>query len=120
MEGTSTQQVDVKMKDRLSGARSRIDDRPVAFGIQSMLARQLRRHGEEMPQEGFVRGRGLPERRQVLARNHQEMNERLRVYVFDGRDLVVFVNELRRRAAVEDSAEQAMFQINLNLQPAES
>ena len=119
MEGASAQQMDVKMKHRLSGARSRIDDGPVAFGIQSALARQLRRHGQEASQQRLVLCGGILERGKMLARNHQQMNRRLRVEVFNGRNLVVFVDEFRRRAALDDAAEQALFQTNLNLQSAE-
>ncbi len=95
MEGPSTQHVDVKMKHRLPGARSRIDDRPVTFGIQAAFARQLRRHYQEMSHQRLVFRRSIFERSKMLARNHQEMNRRLRMDVFNGRNLVVFIDEFR-------------------------
>jgi hypothetical protein len=48
----------------------------------------------------------------MLARNYQEMNGRLGVEVFDGRNLVVFVDEFRRRAALDDAAEQTLVQVS--------
>lgn len=70
-------------------------------------AGELGCHPKHMTEEQFVIGRGVRKRYQVLARDDQEVNRRLRVDVFEGDGAFIFVDDLAGRLAGDNAAEEA-------------
>ena len=102
-----TQQVDVQMKHRLSGAGADIEDGAVSM-LDSALACDL--SGREMAaaDDLGVCGLGFFQSCEMSFRNNEYVCGRLRMDIFEGENVVVFMNFFGRNLAAEDAAEQAI------------
>jgi hypothetical protein len=97
----------MEVEDGLSGARTDVEDGAVSV-FDVALAGNLR--GDEMAaaNDFCVAGLGLFQTRKVFLGNDENMRGRLRVNVFEGEDVIVFVNLLRGEFAPDDAAEKAI------------
>ena len=98
----------MQVENGLAGPTAVVDQSAVAFRIQPSLARQLGGHGKEMTEQGLISGYSLPERSEVLAREHQEVNRGLWVGILNRHSGVVLENNLGRRTAFDDATEDAI------------
>ena len=76
------------MIDGLAAVRTGIDDQPVAL-IEILLSGDLRGGGEQMTEQPCILGGRVRERCEVLLRNDQDVDRRLRMDVREGDDLLV-------------------------------
>ena len=104
----ATQQVQVKMKDGLPGAAAIVEDGAIA-GEQMAFGGQFRRDMQQFSQEGFIRMRSVVQSRKMFTRTNEEVCGRLRIDVFKGKDIVIFVNELGRDFLCADFTKDAVW-----------
>ena len=95
------------MKDRLTCAGADIEDGAVSL-LDVALAGDLG-GGEVAATDDFgISGLGFVQSGKVSLRDDQHVCGRLRADVFEGEDMLVFVNFLRRNLAGQDAAEKAV------------
>ena len=102
------EKVKVQVEDGLAGPFAVVDDEPVVG--DAALPGDRRRPRRERAQERFLRGRGLRQSTDVLARDHEDVSGRLRRDVFEGEDPVVLEHLFRRDFTRHDPAEDAVAQ----------
>src|ERR1700733_880130 len=104
---TSSDQVDVKVENRLSRIGTDVEHGAISF-FNAAVARNLgRREVTAADQFSFFRCRFF-QSANVFLGNHQNVGRSLRIDVFKGEGVVVFVNFLRRNLAFKNAAEQAL------------
>src|SRR6266511_943447 len=86
----------------------------VARQPASALPRELRRDAEQLPRERVVLRGEVVERRDVLARDDEQVHRRLRVDVLESHDVRVLMDELRGDLPLDDLAEQAVRHVVLH------
>src|SRR5262249_3700737 len=97
----------MQMKDRLPSATAAVEDHPVAVS-QLPLGGQLRCHPNHAAQQLSIAGSGLGKRSDVLPRADQKMRRRLRVDIFESKDLGVFVDDSCWRLFTTNLAKNAI------------
>lgn len=105
--------VDVQMENCLPAPRAVVDYGSVAFRFNLALASQLGRNREKMSEKGFVLGCRYFQRRHVFSRDHQEMNGRLGMQIFEGHYRFIFKNNFSRDRVFDDATKNAIFQVSL-------
>ena len=98
------------VEHRLAGLPVAVEDRAVAALVIPVLARQQRGPADQRSDESILGGGEVVGRLDVLSRNEERVQGRLLVDVLDADDLVVFIQDLRRKLAGDDAAEQAIRQ----------
>src|SRR6266568_4268206 len=107
----------VQMIHLLSADTSGVDDRAETVG-RPLLARQARRHGEDLAEERLLAHAAVRERIDVLLGDDHEMHRGKRVDVVEGEDVGVLVDFLAGDLAPHDLAEDASFRIHLYFRSA--
>src|ERR1700727_4096061 len=115
----TAEQVHVQMKHRLSRAGSHVEDGAVSL-FDVALAGNL--GGREMAAADDLRisRLGFFQSRKVFFRNDQNMCRSLRIDVFEGEDVIVFVNFLGGNFAADDTAEKAVGIAHIKIHLAET
>jgi len=106
-EVPSAEEVEVDVEDGLAGGFAGVDDHAVAVRREFQVARDLRGAQQHVSDDRVVLIGHLVERRDVFARNDEDVRRRLRVDVVERDDLVVFVHFFCRDLARRDAAEEA-------------
>lgn len=97
----------MEVKDRLSGAGADVEHSAVSL-LDVALAGDLG-GGEMAAADDFgVGGLGFFQSREMFLGNNEDVGGRLGADVFEGEDVVVFVDFLRGNFAAEDAAEKAI------------
>ena len=96
------------MKHRLSRPGAVIDDRSITLGLQAPLARKLGGHQSQVPEQRLIFCYRLPQRSQMLARDHEQVDRSLRMNVFNRHHPLVFMNDSGWQLTVDDPAEEAV------------
>src|SRR5450432_3363291 len=94
------------MIDRLPAIGIRIDDHTISGLGDSLALRQLRRQPRHLTDDQRILHIG--ERRDVRARNDDDVRRRLRIDVAEGDALRRLRDELRGNLAADDAAEEAV------------
>src|SRR6266849_4415276 len=97
----------MQMENRLAGAAAVVDDRTIA-GEQTELCGQLRGEQLQLAEERLVAGLGVVQRREMFSRTNENVRGCLRIDVFKGEHVVIFIDELRGNLLRADFAEQAV------------
>jgi hypothetical protein len=106
-ERASAEQVDVKVEDGLSGAGADVEHGAVSV-LDFALAGDLC-GGEVATSDDFcVSGFSFFQSGKMFFGNDQNMRGRLRVDVFKGEDMIVFVDFLGGNLAADNAAEEAI------------
>jgi hypothetical protein len=93
---TSTQQMKMKMPDRLTAIFvAVIDDAETTFGATAFF-RQLTGNLESVPDQLIVCGRQIKRRPDMLARKNQQMGRRLGGNILNGNHLIILKHDLGR------------------------
>ena len=87
---------------------------PFRVRTAALLLRQPRREREHVAQQARVLWLHLGHRRDVLFRQHQEMDGCARMDVVKGKDLIVLVHLARGNLAGNDFAEKAVGVVHVN------
>ncbi len=103
----AAQHVQVEMIDGLAAVGAGVDHHAIAVG-EAFRARNISRRNEQVAEQGSVITGAVGERRDVLARHHEEVRGRLRVNVGERNAFLVLVNELRGNGSSDDLAEKAI------------
>lgn len=103
----ATDEVNVKVEHRLSGAGADVEDGAVSV-LDFALAGDL--SGGEMaaPDEFRISQFSFFQSRKMFLGDDEDVRGRLRIDVFEGEDMVVFVNFFRRDVSTNDAAEEAI------------
>ena len=96
----------MEVEDRLSGAGANVEDGAVCL-LDIALARNLRGGEVAAPDEFGVGGLGFLQSREMFLGNDEDVRRRPGADVFEGKDMVVFVNFLGGNLAADDAAEKA-------------
>src|SRR5215213_224141 len=108
LELSATEQMKMKMRDRLSGIGAVIGDDPVAAVIEPILGGdacgQRQRVRRDVPIVAADRTQG----REVLPRHDEHVDRRLRVEVAEGDVMLALSDELRPELAAGDATEDAI------------
>lgn len=106
-ERASAEQVDVEVEDGLSGAGADVEDSAVSV-LDLALASDLC-GGEMAAADDFgIGGFGFFQSREMPFRNDENVRGGLRVDVFEGDDVIVFMHFFGRNFAADDAAEKAV------------
>lgn len=97
----------MQMEDRLSCARSNVEDGPVAL-LDVALAGDLRGGQMAAADQFGIFGLGFLQSSEMFLGHDQHVRGRLRIDVFEGEDVLVLVNFLRGNLAADDAAEEAV------------
>jgi hypothetical protein len=106
-ERASAEQVDVQVKDGLSGTGADVEDGAVAL-LDVALAGDVGGGEVAAADEFGVGGFGLFQAGEMFLGNDEDVRGRLRVDVFEREDVVVLINFFRGNIALDDAAEEAM------------
>lgn len=107
-QGATTKHVNMQMEDRLAGVRSVVREHPVAAVEEALDAGDLAGEQEEIgDQRGVIRPQ-IAQRRDVPARDHQDVRRRLRLGVPKGDGALVLGNEFDPERAARDPTEDAV------------
>lgn len=106
-EGPPAQQVQVQMKHCLPAIAVTIDHQAEAPIRNPYLSCDPVRHQQEVAEQSIISLIRIEECREVLARNNQDMDGRLRVDVFEGDRLLVLKHNFARTFSVSDLAKEA-------------
>jgi hypothetical protein len=98
----------MKMKDRLPGIRSVVDDHPVPF-LKTTVARERSRDFKNPCEDRPMGTRHVRRPGDMLAGNKQQMAGGLRMQVLKYNQLIVLMNDGRRNRTRYDSAEYTVF-----------
>ena len=101
-EGPPTQQVQVQVIDCLPALAVTIDHQAEAPIRDSDLSCDPVRHQQKVPEQSIISLVRIEECREMLARNNQDMDGGLRVNVFKGDRLLVFIDNLPWTFSVGD------------------
>jgi len=98
----------MEVEDGLSGAGADVEDCAVSV-FDVPLAGDLR--GDELASANdfCVVGLGLFQSRKMFLGNDENMGGRLRMNIFEGKDVIVFVNLLGGKLTTDDAAEKAIY-----------
>lgn len=96
----------VKMINRLPGPRVRVQDHAIPFRGNASLARQFRSYEENLAHKFPIVPREVEPRRDVLPRDNQNVNRRLRGDVLESHQPVVLVDDSGRYLLLDDLAEE--------------
>lgn len=107
MHRAAAQKVQVEMSDRLAAVRTGVHHRAKAI-LQSLLCRNVSGYRMHMAEQSLVFERQMRERSDVLARDDQQMDGRLRVDIGDGECPLVFEDLLRWYGTSGNFAEEAI------------
>jgi hypothetical protein len=110
----AAEQVQMKMEDGLTRAGAVIDQHSET-GQEIPLSGQLGGNKMQAAEERRVGGQDVCERREVLPWADEDVRGRLRVNVFERKDLVVLEDNLRGNLPRSDLAEDAIVHENLVL-----
>jgi len=102
----------VNVKHGLPDARARIDDGSETALAQSLLVGDARRDVQQMSERAFVRLPCVVERLDVIARDDEGVDGRLRIHVAEGDAQIVFVKKLRGDFARDNTTEDAALRIH--------
>jgi hypothetical protein len=108
VEHSPSQNVNVQVEDGLPRASAVVDDGPVSPGLEAARAGKLGGDLKEVPEEQLIFRPRIAKSGEVSARDHQQVNGRLRMEVLNRDYRLVFVDDLSRRFALDDSAKDAM------------
>jgi hypothetical protein len=104
MKGPSSDQVHVEMKDRLSGAWTHIEDGAVSIFNRTVTCNLRRRKMALADNLGVFRTRFF-QSRDVFLRDDENMRRALRIQIFEGIDVLIFVDFLRGHFTANNAAE---------------
>lgn len=99
--------MNVQVKDGLACTGADIKDRSVSM-FDVALARNLRCSEMAAADDLCVGGFGFLQSSKMTLRNDEYMRRRLRIDVFEGKDMLIFINFLGRNLAADDAAEKAI------------
>lgn len=99
----SADQVDMHVENRLSGHRTHIKHRPITF-FDPALAGNSRGSQMAGTDDSGVRRLRFLQPANVFFRNNQDVGGRLRINVFEGKNLIVLVNFLCRNLSANYAA----------------
>lgn len=124
VENPASQHVDVEVVNGLACPCAVIDHGSITL-VEVPIAGEGSRHREEMSEQGLILRRSLRERGQVLSRDDQQVDGRLRIHVLESHDRIVFMNNPSGRLAVDDPAKKAVlhkcpFQLILTMKVSEA
>lgn len=108
-ELTTAEKMKVKMKDRLPGVGVRIDDDAVTAPSKTFLPRDFGGGQKQMSERFLMLRLRRIERREMLARNDQNVRRRLRADVVKCYAYIVFKNFRRRNFARNNFAKNTIF-----------
>lgn len=91
---TSTEHVDMKMKNGLAGAGAGIYDRAITTIRKPRVICDARGHSQQMPQQALIALRRFVQRLKMFLRNHQQVRRRLRIDVANHKGPIVLMNSV--------------------------
>ena len=106
-QGPSAEQVDVEVEDRLSRARADVENGAVSL-LDVALACNLGGGEVAAADDCGISGVSFLQSGKMLFRNNEDVRGRLRIDVFEGEDVGVFVNFLGGNLAAENAAKEAV------------
>jgi len=92
----------MQVRHRFAGVGTVIEHEAKTVFIEAELLRDFRGFNQEMPQHLVIIGMRLGDTRDRFLGNDQDVNRRLWFHIFEGDDLVVFVNDLGGNFARND------------------
>jgi len=101
------QQMHMEVEDGLSGAGADVEDGAVSV-FDVPLAGDLRGDEVAAANDFCVGDLGLFQTRKMFPGNDENMGGRLRMNIFEGEHVIVFVNLFRGKLAADDAAEKAI------------
>ncbi len=96
------------MVDRLSSVMTTVDDYSISIG-QFQIPGQVANRAIQMADQLLILVRDVVDRGDFFPGNHQQVNGRLSIDVFDCNAQIVLVDDVRRQLAVDDSLEYRFF-----------
>lgn len=102
---SSSQKMNVEMRNAFPCIRPIIDDHPEPRLIDFQLDSNLLNDQKEVPQKALVPHPGLGDSGNNLFRDDQHMNGRLRGNIMKSNGPIVFVNNVRRNLSLDDLGE---------------
>lgn len=110
--------MDVQVKHRLTGFGVGVDDGPETCAVDLALLGHPCCNHEQMPEKLTIGPEIIVQRSDVLSRNHQDVDRRLRMYVLKCKAALVFVHNLGRNFASGNPAKKAFVHADsLSLHP---
>lgn len=98
------------MIDRLPTLAVAVEHQPEAPLRDAFLPGNLVRDQQEMPEQPIVVLSRIQKRREVSARNDQDMDRGLRMDVLEGHGLVILIDDLAGKFSCRDPAKEAGLQ----------
>jgi hypothetical protein len=103
----AAEEVQVQVKDGLAGAAAVIEDGAIARE-EIAFGGELRGDELQFPEKGLIAVMRVLERRKMLSWADQNVRGRLGIDVFEGENVIVFVDEFRGNLLRADFAEKAV------------
>ena len=97
------------MKDRLSDFAAVVDNQPISIIVEPALFSKRLRNKEQMPDELAVYMFDAVDVSDMLFRNNQDMDRRLRVDILECDSMLVFVDQFGGHLFFNNSAEDAVW-----------
>jgi hypothetical protein len=102
---TSAQQMKMEVKNALARVGACIDDYAKAFLRDALFVRELGNNQKNMANYFSIGSVQIRKRRDMLARDNQNMNRRLRIDVLKGQDRVIFVDHITLNLLLDNATE---------------
>src|SRR6266849_10801 len=106
-EIAAAEQMQVQMEYGLAGALAAVQNGSVPIE-KIPFAGELRRYKLQFSQDRLIFGRGVGQRFEMFARTNQDVRGSLRIDVFEGKKIGIFVHNLRWDLFRRDLAEKAV------------
>src|SRR5690349_19537365 len=101
---TTTEQVEMQVKDALPRVRARIDHDPEAALRDSLVAGELTRRHKNLADDRAVFRFNIENTRDMFARNDEKMNRRLGIDVPEDHHVIVLIDDVGFDFSADDTA----------------
>ena len=105
---TSAQQMKMEVKNGLACVRTCVDDYAKAFLRDTLFLRELGGNQKNIANYFSIVSAQIRKRGDMLARDNQNMNRRLRIDVLEGHHGVIFVEHITLNLFLDNAAEQTI------------
>jgi hypothetical protein len=101
------EQVQVYMKHGLSAIAVAVHYKAVAIFRKSQIPSEMTGHNKQLAKQAGIFRTGIVDRGNVTSRNDEDVVFRLRMYIPEGYDIGVFIDNVRIQLTISNFAKQA-------------